>query len=70
MDYTVTQTKQIAVTADSPEEAQQKILNGEGTTISSTLGAQPRPQVGQSTQPIGRVVTSPFQKTATAQING
>lgn len=66
MEYTVTQTKQIAVTANSPEEAQQKVLNGEGTTISSNLGASPRPQQGQPSQPIGRVVSSPFQQTQTA----
>ena len=48
MEYVVTQTKQIAVTADNPEEAQKKVLNGEGETISSNLGAQPRPQKPQA----------------------
>ena len=47
MEYTVTQTKQIAVTADDPEEAQKIVLNGEGAVISSTLNAQPRPQPTQ-----------------------
>lgn len=50
MDYVVNQTKQIAVTADSPEEAQKKVLSGEGTVISSNLGAQPRPQPPQKPQ--------------------
>lgn len=61
MDYVVTQTKQIAVTADSPEEAQQKVLNGEGTTINSNLGATARPQPIQS----GQVTGSQFQRTTT-----
>jgi len=44
MQYVVTQTKQIAIEAETPEEAQKKVLNGEGTSISLTLGAQPRPK--------------------------
>ncbi len=47
MDYTVTQTKQIAIVAESPEEAQKKVLEGEGKTISSTLAANPRPPAPQ-----------------------
>ncbi len=42
--YVVNQTKQIAIEAETPEEAQRKVLDGEGTVISSNLGAQPRPQ--------------------------
>ena len=44
MQYVVTQSKQIAVDAETPEEAQKKVLNGEGITISSNIGAQLRPQ--------------------------
>ncbi len=46
--YVVNQSKQIAIEAETPEEAQRKILNGEGTIISSNLGVQARPQQAQS----------------------
>ncbi len=46
--YVVNQSKQIAVEAETPEEAQKKVLNGEGTVISSNLGVQARPQQAQS----------------------
>lgn len=63
MDYVVIQTNQIAVTASNPKEAQLKVLNGEGTIISSTLGANPRPESGQSTT--GQITGSMFQRTTT-----
>jgi hypothetical protein len=44
MEYVVNHTRQIAVTASNPEEAQKKVLNGEGEVISSNLNANPRPQ--------------------------
>ena len=44
MDYVVNQTKQIAVVAESPEEAIKKAMNGEGQVISTNVGANPRPQ--------------------------
>ncbi len=47
-DYVVNQTKQIAVTAETPEEAQKKVLNGEGNVISSNIQASQRPQSAQS----------------------
>lgn len=43
-DYIVTQTKQIAITANSPEEAQLQVLRGEGRITSSSLSANVRPQ--------------------------
>ncbi len=49
-EYVVNQTKQIAVEAESPEDAQKKVLNGEGTVISSNLGANPRPKPPQIPQ--------------------
>ncbi len=57
MQYVVNQTNQIAVEAENPQEAQKKVLNGEGTIISSSLGAQPRPQAGQITGNIGAGLT-------------
>lgn len=63
MDYIVIQTKQIAVIANSPEEAQQKVLNGEGATISSNLAANPRPKP----QPQGIQTSGQFQRTTTGQ---
>ncbi len=50
MDYTVTQTKQIAIVAESPEEAQKKVLEGEGKTISLSLAANLRPTPPQPVQ--------------------
>lgn len=44
MQYIVNHTKQIAIEAETPEEAVQKALNGEGTTISVNFGGNPRPQ--------------------------
>jgi hypothetical protein len=44
MDYVVSQTKQIGVEANSPEEAVKKVLAGEGTAITSSFSAQPRPK--------------------------
>ncbi len=52
-EYVGNQTKQIAITADSPEEAQKKLLNGEGTTISVNLSVNPRPVPIQSGIPTG-----------------
>ncbi len=43
-EYIGNLTKQIAITAESPEEAQKKLLNGEGTTISVNLAVSSRPQ--------------------------
>ncbi len=50
MEYVVNQTKQIAVEAETPEEAQKKVLNGEGTIISSNLSANARPRLPQIPQ--------------------
>ena len=62
MEYLVIKTQQIAVVADNPEEAQKKVLNGEGSIIGSTLGANPRPQrqsvIGQVDQ-LGQHVVHP-----------
>ena len=55
MDYVVNQTKQIAVTAENPEEAIQKGLNGEGQIIAMNLSANPRPQapqIARATMPV------------------
>ncbi len=49
-EYVVNQTKQIAVEAETPEEAQKKVLNGEGTIISSNLSANARPKPPQIPQ--------------------
>ncbi len=64
--YVVNQTKQIAIEAETPEEAQKKVLNGEGTVISSNLGAQPRPKA----PPQGIQTSGQFARTTTAQVNG
>ena len=78
MEYVVTQSKQIAVTAETPEEAQKKVLNGEGNAISSNLSAQPRPQA--TTPQVSRGVTggklpdhmvvTPTKTITTTQPNG
>ena len=76
MQYTVTQAKQIAVEAETPEEAQKKVLNGEGTTISSNISAAPRPKPqAQSSGVTGsrlpdHMTISPTRTITTTQPNG
>jgi hypothetical protein len=50
-EYLGNQTKQIAITADNPEEAQKKLINGEGTIISVNLSVVSRPQPAQAKLP-------------------
>ncbi len=55
MDYVVTKSQQIAVTAESPDEAITKVMTGaEGNPISANYSAQPRPQA-----PAQRLVPQP-----------
>lgn len=44
MEYLVNQTRQIAITAESQEEALKKVLNGEGTVAAINMSANVRPQ--------------------------
>lgn len=51
MDYVVNKTEQIGVTADSPQEAIQKVMGNEGVVIAANYSASPRPQSAVMTQP-------------------
>ncbi len=64
--YIVNQTKQIAIEAENPEEAQKKVLNGEGKLISSNIGAQERPQ---PQRPVG-LPTVPTNMRTGLPVNG
>ncbi len=48
MQYIVNQTKQIAIEAETLEEAQLKVLQGGGQVITSNLSASPRPEAKQT----------------------
>lgn len=52
MEYVVNQTKQIAVTADDPEEAIARAVKGEGKIIAMNVGANPRPQMSRPAQAV------------------
>jgi hypothetical protein len=44
MNYVVMKSQQIAVEANDPEDAFRKVANGEGTVISGSMNASPRPE--------------------------
>jgi hypothetical protein len=44
MQYVVTQTKQIGIDADTPEDAIKQVLGGAGDILSVNIGASQRPQ--------------------------
>jgi len=59
MDYVVSKSQQIAVVADSPDDALLKAMKGEGNVISTNYSAQPRPQPPQFNPLITRPVVQP-----------
>jgi hypothetical protein len=61
MDFIVNKSQQIAVTADNPDEAVKKVLNGEGNPVSTNYSAQPRPQPPVAA---GTFVPAPVQPKA------
>ncbi len=43
MDFVVNKTEQIAISADDPKQAANKVLAGEGNVIAMNVGVAPRP---------------------------
>lgn len=45
MDYVVNKTEQMAIEADTPQEAVNKVMAGEGVAIAVNYNASPRPKM-------------------------
>lgn len=57
--YNVVKTQQIALDAESPEDAVTRALKGEGTTPGITINVQLRPQPATKASPISMVGAGP-----------
>jgi hypothetical protein len=55
MDYTVIQSKQVGIEAETPEEAVKKVLSNEGVVISCSFSANPRPPRPPTGTPVAHV---------------